>query len=80
MKHLFIVGQIVADCKPASGLNTTMIAHVANALANAGPQIDDTDMIIEGLNYELLENSNLLHTLSGWRKACPEHMGDQDHE
>jgi putative nucleotidyltransferase with HDIG domain len=67
------------DRKPVSGMNTTIITHVANALANAGPRIDDTDMIVEGLDCELLENNNLLASLSGWRKACAAHIGDRDH-
>lgn len=64
--------------KPVSGLNTTLIAHVANALANAGPKIDDTDMMLEELDYELLKHNNFLPALSGWRKACATHVGDRD--
>jgi putative nucleotidyltransferase with HDIG domain len=64
--------------KPESGLNTTIIAHVANALANAGARIEDTDANIGGLDYDLLQNKNLLHALSDWRKACAEHMDGHD--
>jgi putative nucleotidyltransferase with HDIG domain len=67
------------DRKPVSGMNTTIITHVANALANAGPRIDDTDMIVEGLDYELLGKNNLLASLGGWRKACAAHIGDRAH-
>jgi putative nucleotidyltransferase with HDIG domain len=67
------------DRNPVSGMNTTIIAHVANALANAGPRIDNTDMIVEGLDYELLKNNNLLPSLSGWRKTCAAHIVDRDH-
>jgi putative nucleotidyltransferase with HDIG domain len=64
--------------KPISGLNTTIITHVASALANAGADIDDMDTAVRGLDYEFLENNNFLHPLSGWRKACAAHINDPD--
>lgn len=62
----FIVEQIVANCK---------LAHIDFKIADCSPH---TDMIVEGLDYKLLENNNLLPTLSGWRKACAAHIGGQD--
>lgn len=66
------------DSKPVSGLNTIIITHVANALANTGAQIDDLQKDIEGLDYEFLENNNLLPSLNSWRNACATRIGGPD--
>jgi putative nucleotidyltransferase with HDIG domain len=66
------------DSKPSSGLNTTIITHVANALANTRVQLEDLDEDIEGLDYEFLKNNNLLPSLSSWRKACAAHIDGPD--
>jgi putative nucleotidyltransferase with HDIG domain len=66
------------DSKPASGLNAIIITHVANALANAGPKIDDMDAIVEGLDYKFLDNTSLLPQLNAWRKKCAVHINDRD--
>jgi putative nucleotidyltransferase with HDIG domain len=64
--------------KQESGVSTTLITHVANALANAGPQIDDMDRSVEGVDYQLLENHKLVHQFKGWRRACAAHISADD--
>ena len=66
------------DQKPVGGLNTTTITHIANAFANAGPEIENTQAIIEGLDYSYLESINLLGILPNWQKACAAHFLGND--
>jgi HD-like signal output (HDOD) protein len=54
----------------ANGLSPATIVHVANAFANAGFQLNDCNDIIDGIDYEFLENAQLLDQFEQWRKVC----------
>lgn len=62
------------DRKPAAGISTTVIIHIANAFAHAGSNLNDPDQAIEGLDNDLLEKYTLLPSLQSWRRACAVHM------
>jgi putative nucleotidyltransferase with HDIG domain len=64
--------------KPFNGLNTTIITHIANAFANAGPEIEKTQSIIAGLDYGYLENIDLPGSLPSMQKACAAHRTGRD--
>ena len=52
---------------PSSRLNAAVIAHVADALAHAGPNPSET---IDGINYDFLNQAQLLPQFKLWQKAC----------
>ncbi len=60
--------------KPACGLSPMAIAHVADALANAGQDIKNAQYIIEGFDLEYLEQAHLLDHMDAWRQACADHL------
>ena len=56
--------------KPSRGLSPAVITHVADALANAGPCIQDPKGIVDNLDYEYLDRIGLLDDLKAWRSDC----------
>ncbi|MGD9364701.1 MAG: response regulator [Desulfobacteraceae bacterium] len=53
-----------------NGLSPLVIVHVADAFANAGPGLNDSANMIDGIDYELLEKAQLLDHLDQWRRTC----------
>ncbi len=60
--------------RPFNNLSPLIITHVANALANTGPQLDEPNSVVAGLDYELLKNANLLDDIKEWKHACVAHL------
>ncbi len=58
--------------KTDQGLNSIVITHVANALANAGTELHDPEAIVNGIDYEYLEAAKLIPELKDWKTACAE--------
>ncbi len=59
---------------PAPDLHFTAIAHMADTMVNAGPDIQQTQGIIEKLDCQVLEQANLLSHLEIWREKCAEFL------
>lgn len=47
-----------------------VIIHMASCLANASAYLNDSSRIINGLDYDFLQNAQLLDHLNDWRKIC----------
>lgn len=56
--------------KNGNGLSPLVIVHVADAFANAGPGLNDSGKMIDGIDSEVLDKAQLLDHLAQWRKAC----------
>jgi putative nucleotidyltransferase with HDIG domain len=56
------------------GLSPLVIAHVADGLAHAGPDMASPNYIVAGLDYEFLKSTNLLEHLEDWKQACADHI------
>jgi len=66
--------------KPPTSLHSTMIVHVANALADCGQDIHDSQKIIDDLDYEYLQEAGFLEQLPNWRIECARHLPKVDQE
>lgn len=66
--------------KPSTDLNTTVIIHIANALAHSGEEIHQTQGIVEGLDYEYMQEAGYLKDVQQWKSACAEYAGDNSQE
>jgi putative nucleotidyltransferase with HDIG domain len=62
----------------AAKLNPAAIIHIANALAECGEDIHQSEGIIEGLDYEYLKKAGLLTSLQKWKAACSDHIADSN--
>lgn len=52
------------------------IVHVANALAGSGQASYQSQGIIDGLDYEYLQEADLLPNLELWKSACTDYLTD----
>ena len=55
-------------------LNPAAIIHIADALAECGEDIHQSQGVINGLDYEYLEKAGLLTNLDKWKAACSDHV------
>jgi HD-like signal output (HDOD) protein/CheY-like chemotaxis protein len=62
--------------KPSADLNSTTIIHIADALAQCGEDIHQSEGIVAGLDYEYLEKSGHLESVRQWKTACSDYVID----
>jgi HD-like signal output (HDOD) protein len=62
--------------KPDEGLSLAVITHAADALAHAGPDIQASDSIIDGIDMAYFHDTGRLADLKSWRRACAHHVGE----
>ncbi|MCP4747702.1 MAG: response regulator [Desulfobacteraceae bacterium] len=58
--------------KESNELNA--IVHVANAFANAGTRLCESQIQISGLDDQFLQKNGLLEQIAPWRSACVEYI------
>ncbi|MEJ2155101.1 MAG: response regulator [Desulfobacteraceae bacterium] len=59
-----------------NGLSSTAIVHVANALAESGKNIHQTEGVIDGIDYDYLQKMGILSNLEAWRSICADLIDD----
>ncbi len=59
-----------------NGLTSTAIVHVANALAESGKNIIQSEGVIDGLDYDYLQKKGILSNLETWRSICADLIDD----
>jgi HD-like signal output (HDOD) protein len=60
------------------GLTSTTIVHVANALAESGQNIHQSEHVIKGLDNDYLQKQGVLSDLDLWRSTCADHVADKE--
>jgi HD-like signal output (HDOD) protein/CheY-like chemotaxis protein len=62
--------------KETQEIHWALITHVANGLALAGPGLATPDAVVDGIDYEYLQRSNLLPELRVWKQACARYAAE----
>ena len=60
--------------RPGRGLTPAVIIHIANAMANAGARLEAPSSIIDGIDYEYLQEIGQVANLKGWRALCAKYI------
>lgn len=68
------------NSKPANGLHTTAIVHIADALAKSGDDIHQPEGTIDGLDYDVLQEVGHLSSITHWKAICAEYVTSNDKE
>lgn len=66
--------------KPSADLNSTAIIHIANALAQCGEDIHQSQGIVDGLDYDYLQKAGYLECVPQWKTACADYVIDNSRD
>ena len=68
------------NSKPANGLHTTAIVHIADAMAKSGDDIHQPEGTIDGLDYDVLQEVGHLSSITHWKAICAEYVTSNNKE